>query len=122
MARLRHHPGHPLADEKGWVELNDDYYAHLPDVDSCGKPYHKSDTASHNIISDIMPDTRHMANGQLYNSKSEFRKATKAAGCIEVGNDKSVMVPPIRKPVELDRRQRREAIRQSIYELRNGKR
>lgn len=122
MARLRHHPGHPLADEKGWVELNDDYYNFLPEIDSNGKPYHKSDTPAFNVISDIMPDTRHMANGKIYNSKSEFRKATRAAGCIEVGNDKSVMNPQPRKPVELDRGARREAIRQSIYELRNGKR
>lgn len=120
MAKFRHHPGHPLADEKGWVELNDDYWKCLPDMDSCGRPYSRSDGPSHNVISDIMSDTKHMGNGKTYDSKSEFRKATKASGCIEVGNDFN-NAPP-RKNIELDRRQRREHIKQSIYELKNGKR
>ena len=46
----------------------------------------EGDQASY-VISDIMPETRHMANGKTYTSKSEYRKATKAAGCIEVGNE-----------------------------------
>jgi hypothetical protein len=119
MTRYIHHPGHPLADEKGWVEKNDDYWANLPDFDSNGKPYITANAAP-NVISDIMPETRHMANGKNYDSKSEFRKATKAAGCVEVGNDSSFLNPKPRKNIELDRGQRREHLRQSIYELRNG--
>jgi len=118
MTKYRHHPGHPLADEKGWVELNDAYWENLPDVDSCGRPYHRGDN-SINIISDTMELTRHMCNGKYYDSKSEFRKATKQAGCIEVGNDPSIMNPKPRKMRPLDRRERREALRQSIYELKN---
>jgi hypothetical protein len=72
------------------------------------------------VISDIMPETRHMANGKTYTSKSEYRKATKAAGCIEVGNETSTLLKP-RKPIQLDRGQRREDIKRTIYEMRNQK-
>lgn len=118
MAKFRHHPGHPRADSKGWVELNDDYWNNLPDFDSCGKPYNHSDKAI-TVISDQMSDTRHMANGKIYESKSEFRKATKAAGCIEVGNDSSIMNPKPRTIQKLDQRERREAIRSAIHELKS---
>jgi hypothetical protein len=39
------------------------------------------------LIFDDMPDTIHPATGQRFTSKSNFRRATKAAGCIEVGNE-----------------------------------
>lgn len=112
MARLRHKPEHPLADKDGWVELNDDYYNYLP----CA-----SDEKSKNInvISDIMPETRHMATGRYFVSKSEFRKETKASGCIEVGNDSSIMNPKPRKRVELSKEQRVEHIKHALHEARN---
>lgn len=71
------------------------------------------------VISDIMPETRHMADGKTYTSKSRFRAATRAAGCIEVGNEVQVLTKP-RAPVPLDRAKRRDDIRRTIYELRNG--
>lgn len=40
------------------------------------------------IIGDEMPDTIHPCNGRAYSSKSEFRKITKAAGCVELGNER----------------------------------
>ena len=46
----------------------------------CGPAFH--------YIADGMDATRHMANGKMYDSKSEFRKATRAAGCVEVGDHK----------------------------------
>lgn len=39
------------------------------------------------VITDTMPLTEHI-DGRQYDSKSEFRKVTKANGCIEVGNEK----------------------------------
>lgn len=69
------------------------------------------------VISDTMSETRHMANGRYYTSKTEFRKATKAAGCVELGNDSSLLKP--RKPVPLDRRKRRDDIKRTIHELKN---
>jgi len=68
------------------------------------------------VISDNMAPAKHMATGQVIDSKAKFRQATKAAGCIELGNE------PIksRAPIPLDRSARREAIKKSIYHLRNG--
>lgn len=67
------------------------------------------------VISDSMAPAKHMATGRIIDSKSRFRAETKASGCIEIGTE------PIRprKPVRLDRGQRREAIRKAIYDLRN---
>ena len=71
-----------------------------------------------NVISDTMPETRHMADGKYYTSKSEYRKATRQAGCIEVGNDVAPLMQ--RKPVELDRKQRKEDIGRAIQMLKEG--
>jgi hypothetical protein len=71
------------------------------------------------VISDNMDATRHMADGRFYTSKSKFRQATKAAGCIEVGNDPAISRP--RPPVKMDRGARRDAIRRAIYDIRNGR-
>ena len=73
------------------------------------------------IISDTMQPLKHMANGRIYDSKSGFRNATKAAGCIEVGNDSSFGRKP-RVQIKLDKRERVESIRKAIYELQNGRR
>lgn len=69
------------------------------------------------VISDEMRPTINHATGKVYDSKAKFRAATRAAGCIEVGNERI----PERAPAKLDRGQRREHIRQAIYELRNGR-
>ena len=68
------------------------------------------------VISDTMPALRHMGTGRIVDSKSKFRQDTKASGCVEIGND------PIksRNPIRLDKRERRDAIRKTIYELRNA--
>ena len=61
-----------------------------------------------------------MADGRMYDSKAAFRRATKAAGCIEIGNETAAVLKP--KPhIELDRRQRRETIKRTIWELKNGR-
>lgn len=73
------------------------------------------------VISDEMSATRHMADGQMYTSKAKFRQATRAAGCVEVGTETKTLLTP-RKPIELDRGQRREAIQQAIHQIRNGQR
>lgn len=39
------------------------------------------------ICDTLMTPLEHPANGLMYDSKSAFRSATKANGCIEVGND-----------------------------------
>jgi hypothetical protein len=82
-------------------------------------PNDTGNTAPH-VISDTMPDTRHMASGRYFSSKAAFRAETKAYGCREVGTDQSVLRP--RKPVPLDPGKRRDDIRKTIYDLRNGNR
>lgn len=84
------------------------------------EPLHSGDAATH-VISDTMDATQHMASGRWHTSKSEFRKDTRAHNCIEYGNESAALLKP-RKPIELDRGQRREAIRRTIYDLRNGRR
>lgn len=69
------------------------------------------------VISDTMAPTINHADGKRYDSKAKFRAATRSAGCIEVGNERV----PERAPQKLDKRERREHIRQAIYELRNGR-
>ena len=39
------------------------------------------------IIRDGMGALRHPATGEMFDSKSQFRRATKDAGCEELGND-----------------------------------
>lgn len=72
------------------------------------------------VISDEMPETRHMANSKMYTSKAKFREATRANNCVEVGNDPAILRP--RKPVVMSREQRRDSIRQAIRELQGGRR
>lgn len=97
-------PDHPQANENGMVDAS----IALP----------KGTDPRFYVISDEMPSLRHMADGKYYSSKAKFRQATKAAGCIELGSDPAITRP--RKPIPLDRRKRREDIKQTIYEMRNG--
>jgi hypothetical protein len=62
----------------------------------------RSDLACPMVISDHMPPTQSMADGRIYESKRGISAATKAAGCIEIGNEK---MPP---------RQKQKPDRQSI--------
>lgn len=97
-------PNHPAANENGMVER------HLADpIRSDPKVY---------VISDTMDPARHMATGRVFDSKSKFRAETRASGCIEVGND--ILKAKPREPVKLDKRERRENIREAIYHLRNS--
>lgn len=96
---LIYQPNHPNADENGMIERG---------VDAPGLGLY--------VIRDEMEPTRHMADGNHYTSKAKFRAATKAAGCYEIGNE------PVRqrKPVPLNREKRREDIKRTIYNIRNG--
>lgn len=94
-------PNHPKANENGMVERSE-----LGFSPKNSAPY---------VISDTMEPTKHMASGRVLDSKAKFRSETKAAGCVELGNE------PIkaRAPIKLDGGQRREAIRKAIYDLKN---
>ena len=100
-------PDHPQANELGIVELS---------LVGC-----EERVPGLYVIPDTMPDTRHMADGKFYNSKSKFRKVTRDHGCVEVGNELRTMNAP-RATVVLDKRQRRDDIRRAFWEVRNGRR
>ena len=111
MTHLRYLPGHAFADADGWVDLDalGDYFAKAEKKQK-GKRVH--------VVSDTMATPlQHMATGKFSDSKSEHRRMTKESGCVEVGNDSSLLRQ--RKPAVLDRAKRRDDIRRAIYELRN---
>ncbi len=95
-------PKHPEADENGMVPY------------SMAGPRHLSRNAT-NVISDTMNPLRHMGTGKVIDSKSLFRQETKSSGCIETGDQ----LPSKRQPMQLDRGQRRDAIRKALYDARN---
>jgi hypothetical protein len=49
--------------------------------------HRRASLAAPMVITDEMPATQHMADGNYYTSKRKFRAITRAHGCIEVGND-----------------------------------
>lgn len=104
---LVYRPNHPMANDNGMVDFG-----------IAGPKYTIPRTAT-NVISDVMEPTRHMCDGQYYDSKARFREVTKAHGCIEVGNETNTLLKP-REYVYPDRAQRREDIKRAIYDLRNG--
>ena len=106
MPRFVYRPDHPQADEFGCVDA------------AIAGPKFSGDSAAY-VISDEMPATRHMANNKMYTSKAKFRQATRDAGCVEVGDQTHILTKP-RQRIPLDRGARRDAIRRSIYELKNG--
>jgi len=81
----------------------------------CERHYTKRDAPF--IISDTMEYTKHHGTGRMISSKRAFSAETRVAGMVELGNE----VPKARQPIPLDRRERREAIKRSIYEIRNGR-
>ena len=83
------------------------------------KPLYSLNAASF-VISDTMDPTLHHCDGKLYTSKSKFRQTTKAHGCIEYGSEIPALTKP-RQPIKLDPAKRREDIRRTIYDLRNGR-
>ena len=42
---------------------------------------------AHAVHTDTMDALTHPCDGKVYDSKSEFRRVTKAHGCVEVGNE-----------------------------------
>lgn len=121
MVSYLHRPGHPFANERGMVDKETYYnYRHLTEPDDDKRAVIGNQRVEINFIPDGQPYIRHMADSKYYDSKSEFRKATKRAGCIEVGNEVAHLTKP-RKQIKSTKGERIEAIKQSLYEIRNGK-
>jgi len=55
----------------------------IPAEEAKGKRYE-----GHYVITDEMDAAINPADGRVYTSKGKFRQATRANGCIEIGNEK----------------------------------
>ena len=80
----------------------------------------RSHLPSPHFISDHMEATVHMADGRVFTSKKAFRDNTRAHGCIEVGDQKDYGKKRKSQP-KLDKRQRKDDIRNAVNELKNGR-
>ena len=87
------------AEEGGEVK-----FSHIPETKDAG--YH--------VIPDVQPFVS-MIDGSVINSRSRYREQLKQHGCVEVGNDSSVMNPrpkPLQSPPGL-----KEAIIRAVNEV-----
>jgi len=105
-------PNHPLANDNGMVER------HLVDeapraASSLPRPYVVSDNLGGGV--------KHLATGQILDSKSAHRKLNKELGLVELGNEKKAHLSQP-APAKLDKRERKNAIRKAIKELKEGRR
>lgn len=80
----------PLKDARGWTELfqlNDRRIAAIRTTNKNFIPAER--TGAPAVVSDDLglQGLRNHADGKLYDSKSQFRNATKRAGCVEIGNE-----------------------------------
>jgi len=78
----------------------------------------RSDLPMPMVIGDHMSATEHPCDGKIYESKSAFRRVTKANGCIEVGNDPQRFRKP--KRPRTDRMAIRETVAKAINRVKNG--
>lgn len=112
-------PDDPNANERGMVEKGEYYYRKFM-LEEDKRMMVGNEYVSINYIADEMSPTRHMAlpvTAAPITSKHKFREITKQQGCIEVGNE--TLKP--RKPIEMSRKDRREAIRTAIKDLKENK-
>lgn len=119
MPSFLYKPGHKFANADGFVSL-EDYYAYKYYTEPDKRMTVGNKVVSLQFISDSMEPTRHMADGKYYSSKHKFRQATRAAGCVEVGNETKYVTQRAKpKLTNMDKRARREDIKKAIHELKN---
>jgi len=63
------------------------------------------------IQTDEMPPAEHMATGEVFTSKSSFRRATKEAGCVEIGDQR---IKPS-KPSWVEQKKEQETLKRQLY-------
>lgn len=122
MASYLYKPDCPYSDPESGMVSKQDYYQYLylkSNSQDDKRMMIGNEPVTIRFISDTMEPTRHMVNGRLYTSKKKFRDETKARGCIEVGNE--TKVKPKKYIPATDRRGTREAIRQSIRDLKENR-
>lgn len=98
-----------------WFNIGDgrEVYRRVPEPK--GK---RSDLPSPMLSLDTMEAVQHPCDGRLYDSKSAFRRVTKAHGCVELGNDAQRMAE--REKPKPDRRSIRDAVRKAANRVKNG--
>jgi hypothetical protein len=71
----------------------------------------KGDDAGFYVQSDTIDAFRSMADGRMYDSKSQYRRDLRSRGMVEIGNDRIEQTPTAPPPV-------RDALRQAYQQLR----
>lgn len=99
---LVYRPNHPQANSNGLVPR------------SIAGPRIEKQSATY-VISDTMPHMKHPGTGEMIDSKSKFRDATRASGCVEVGTDSAASRP--RPRFEVSEREIVMDVKRSIAEL-----
>jgi len=110
-----------LANERGMVEKNYEYYLWLSNHEPDNRMMIGNQVIEFRFNSDTMAPTRHMCNGKYYTSKKKFRDETRARGCVEIGNETKAILNSKPKVVKLDKKKRREDIKRALWEVRNGR-
>jgi hypothetical protein len=98
-----------------WINLGDGRQVYRRIEQERGR---RSNLPAPMVIGDHMSAVEHPCDGKLYESKSAFRRVTKANGCVEVGNDPQRLKkfsPP--KP---DRKAIRAAVKMAANRVKNG--
>lgn len=98
-----------------WFDIGEGRQVYRRVPEEMGK---RSDLPVPMIIGDHMDAAEHPCDGKVYESKSAFRRVTKANGCIEVGTDPQRLKKfSPRKP---DRKGIREAVKMAANRVKNG--
>lgn len=69
-----------------WVKISDNRYRWFSSQEKLDEAWRPKQNF-HHVQDDTMEATWHPATGEMIDSKSEFRRRTKQAGCIEFGNE-----------------------------------
>lgn len=96
-------PNHPQANENGMVHV------------SIAGPRNEKAQATYVISDTLHNHIKHPGTGEMIDSKSRFRQATRAAGCVEVGTDSAASRP--RPRFDVSEREIAMDVKRSIAEL-----
>lgn len=127
MARFRYAPGIGTYDASRFV-YDEDLEVLVPINRNYFEQHDKrADFPAPGVISDGLGGDvnglRHMCNGRMYDSKSNFRRVTKDHGCIEIGNEYNK--PFTGRAPDTTRKERKakrvEAIKRTIDDYKSGR-
>lgn len=83
-----------MSDEEGfWIKIDDRKWRWFSTKEKCEEAC-RPRREFHFVEDDTMEATMHPVTGEMLDSKSEFRRRTRAAGCIEFGNENLILPKP----------------------------